>query len=123
MKNKIRTIASLIGITMITAGAAHAADMASGEDIRASVSGKTIQGSMLRDTFQKWSEFYMEDGTIKGDGYDGKWSIEGDTMCFEYGGASSGCWAASIEGPAIIFFKDGKVDGAGVAKSGNGNNY
>jgi hypothetical protein len=123
MKNTIRTIASLAGIAMMTTGAAKAADMASGDDIRAQVSGKTVQGSMLRDTFQKYSEFYMEDGTIKGDGYGGKWTIEGDTMCFAYGDTSSGCWAASIEGPAIIFFKDGKVDGVGVAKAGNGNNY
>jgi hypothetical protein len=123
MKNTIRTITSLTGIAMMTAGTAYAADMASGDDIRAQVSDSTVQGSMLRDKFQKYSEFYMADGTIKGDGYGGKWSIEGDTMCFEYGGASSGCWAASIEGPALIFYKDGKVDGVGVAKAGNGNNY
>ena len=97
--------------------------MATGEEIKALVSGSTIQGSMLVDEYQKYSEFYMADGTIKGDGYDGKWSIEGDTMCFEYGGNSSGCWAAKIEGPAIIWLKDGKVDGAAVAKTGNGNNY
>lgn len=65
----------------------------------------------------------MEDGTIKADGYVGKWSIDGDTMCFEYGGNSSGCWAASIEGAAVIWWKDGQVDGAAVAKSGNGNDY
>jgi hypothetical protein len=114
----------LAAATLISvASSASAAEMASGEEIRAHVSGNTVQGSMLRDTFQKYSEFYMGDGTIRGDGYTGKWSISGDTMCFEYGGESSGCWGASIEGAAIIWWKDGAVDGAAVANAGNGNEY
>ena len=97
--------------------------MASGAQIKEFVSDKTVQGSMLTDTYQKYSEFYMADGTIRGDGYTGKWSISGDSMCFEYGGDLAGCWQASLEGPAVIWWKDGVVDGAAVAKSGNGNRY
>ncbi len=110
------------GLTLI-AGMAAAGQKATGDEIKAFVSGKTVQGSMLVDEYQKYSEFYMPDGTIKGDGYTGKWSISDDSMCFAYGGESSGCWQATIEGPAIIWWKDGAVDGAAVGKEGNGNGY
>ena len=112
MTVKSTAFAAALVIGAFTAGSALAADKASGEDIRNLVSGSTVQGSMLVEKYQKYSEFYMADGTIRGDGYTGKWSIEGDTMCFSYGGTSSGCWAATIEGPAVIWWKDGAVDGA-----------
>ena len=123
MNVKARVITAMFAVAALTATSAHAKNMATGEEIRKLVSGSTVQGSMLVDKYQKYSEYYMADGTIKGDGYNGKWTIEGDTMCFAYGGNSSGCWAASIEGPAIIWWKDGAVDGAAVARPGNGNNY
>lgn len=123
MKRKSSALLALFAVLSLSAGAAHAGGLATGAQIKTFVSGSTVQGSMLVDKFQKYSEFYMVDGTIKGDGYEGKWAIVDDTMCFEYGGTSSGCWGAKIDGPAIIWLKDGEVDGAAVAKTGNGNNY
>jgi hypothetical protein len=62
---------------------AGAADMLTGDQIRSLVSGNTVQGNM--EAAGAYTEFYAEDGTIKGNGYTGAWNIDGDSMCFQYG--------------------------------------
>ncbi len=99
---------------------ASAAETAKQAAIVAAVSGKSLQGSMLKDTFV---EYYAPDGTIKGKGYSGKWRVSGDTMCFKYGDKPEGRWQLEINGPALTFYKDGKVDGAGILVEGNPHNF
>jgi hypothetical protein len=100
---------------------AFASDLATGEAIRAAVSGNTVQGGMT-DT-GAYTEFYAEDGTIKGQGYAGSWTIEGDTMCFRYGEDPAACWNARIEGERIVWIQDGAEKGDGTILKGNPNNF
>jgi hypothetical protein len=69
-----------------------------------------------------YTEFYAADGTIKGDGYTGTWTVEGDQMCFNYGEGAS-CWSARLSGETVTWVKDGKDDGTGTLIAGNVNNY
>lgn len=93
---------------------------ATGDQIRAAVSGNTVQGSM--SATGAYTEFYAADGTIKGQGYAGTWTIEGDTMCFAYGEAPE-CWQAAIAGDQITWIKDGATGGTGTIVAGNPNNW
>lgn len=93
---------------------------ASGEEIRAAVSGNTVQGSMTATG--AYTEFYAADGTIKGADYAGTWTIEGDTMCFSYG-ETPDCWQAALSGDQVSWIKDGAVAGTGTIVSGNVNNW
>jgi len=98
---------------------AQAEGQASGDDIRALLSGNTLQGSSLKSAY---SEYYDPDGTLRGDGYAGSWKIEGDMGCMDYGKGYQ-CWTGYIDGAATIWYKDGKVDAAGVMITGNPNNF
>ena len=120
MNDKILGVAAIGLLVMGLTAGAHAGDMATGDQISAAVGGNTIQGSMLADAY---AEYYEVGGISKGDGYTGEWAIDGDAMCFSYGGELAGCWQAKIEGPAIIWYQDGKVDGTGTIIAGNPNNY
>ncbi len=97
-----------------------AADMATGDEITAAISGNTVQGSMV--DAGGYTEFYDTDGSIKADGYGGKWSVEGDTMCFDYGEGTD-CWGVSIKGDMVAWIKDGNEDGTGTILPGNPNEY
>lgn len=105
----------------MAAGAVQAAEMLSGDQIKSLVSGNTVQGSM--EASGAYSEFYQEDGMIKGDGYSGAWSIEGDTMCFQYGADPAACWEVGMDGDTVQWIKDGKIDGTGTVVAGNPNNF
>ena len=100
--------------------AANAGEMAKADEIAAAVSGKSLQGSMLKDAFV---EYYHPDGTIKGRNYTGKWRVTDKAMCFQYGDNPESCWALEINGPAVTLYKDGKVDGNGILIDGNPNNF
>ena len=63
----MRTLTILAAVLL--AAPAFAQDLATGDAIKAAVSGNTIQGSMTSSG--PYAEFYAEDGTIKGDGYTG----------------------------------------------------
>ena len=126
MIGKLHSLAStallLGGLSMVALGtsAVSAAEMASRNEISAAVSDKTLQGSMLSDTF---SEFYAADGSIKGDGYGGKWTVTDEGMCFSYDGGPASCWGVELNGPALTLYKDGVVDGTGILVDGNPNNF
>ncbi len=82
--------ALLIAATsLLMIGAAWAADPATGDQITAAISGNTVQGSMVASG--PYAEFYGEDGIIKGKDYTGKWRVEADTMCFQYGTDPESC--------------------------------
>ena len=100
--------------------AVFAGQMATDAEIVSAVSGKSLQGSMLKNTF---AEYYAPDGTIKGKGYSGKWRVANNAMCFQYGDKPEGCWELELNGPSMILFKDGKVDGNGILVEGNPHNF
>lgn len=106
----------LLACVMLLAPTLATAQALTAESISEAVSNRTYQGSMTADAF---AEFYAEDGTIKGDGYTGKWRAEEDTMCFQYGENSEECWGVIINGPSMTLLKDGKVDGSGMLIDGN----
>lgn len=91
------------------------------EAIRTVVSGNTVQGNMLDSG--AYSEFYAADGTIRGDGYTGTWTIEGDGMCFDYGEEEATCWQVRLDGEQITWVQDGADVGDGTIVAGNPNNF
>lgn len=99
---------------------AFAQDLATGDAITAAIADKTVQGSMVDSG--AYTEFYAADGTIRGDGYTGTWSVEGDQMCFNYGEGAS-CWSVRLNGDSVTWMKDGKEDGTGTLIAGNPNNF
>lgn len=99
---------------------AFAETLATGAEITAAISGNTVQGSMTASG--AYTEFYAADGAIKGDGYTGIWSVEGDTMCFDYGEGKD-CWGVRIDGEAVTWVQDGADGGTGTIVPGNPNNF
>ncbi len=114
-----RTLAA-VAVALIFPVAAHAEGLATGPEITAAISGNTVQGSMIASGV--YTEFYAEDGTIKGDGYTGTWTVEGDAMCFDYGEGKD-CWNVRIEGVAVTWVQDGTDGGTGTIVAGNPNSF
>jgi hypothetical protein len=96
---------------------ALAADLATGKEIMAAVTGNTIEGGMTETG--AYSEFYAADGTIKADGYTGIWAIQGNTMCFSYDGEPLDCIGVKIKGDMVSWIEDGKESGTGKILKGN----
>ena len=99
---------------------AFAETLATGAEITAAISGNTVQGSMTASG--AYTEFYAADGAIKGQGYGGTWTVEGDTMCFDYGEGKD-CWGVRIAGEAVTWGKDGADGGTGTIVAGNPNSF
>ena len=118
-KNNLKTMLIAVGLAASLALPVQAAEMANGEQIQAMLSGNTLQGSTGKDAY---AEYYDPDGTLRGNGYSGKWKVEGNTGCMDYGGGFS-CWTGLIDGNANIWYKDGKVDAAGMMIPGNPNKF
>ncbi len=121
MKNTIRKIAVACALSLSATSVALSADFATADQIKTAIIGNTDQGGMLSGP--GYSQHYLADGTIKGNGFVGKWSMKNDSLCFAYGGESSGCWEAKIDGPLIVWYKDKKIDGAAIMLKGNPNKY
>ncbi len=100
---------------------AVAQDMASGAAISAAISGNTVQGSMSASG--AYTEFYADDGTIKGKDYAGNWSIDGNKMCFAYGTDPTTCWAVQISNDQVTWVGDGGPEGTGTILAGNPNSF
>ena len=115
----MRTAAALFAtaVLAVAGNTVSAADAASGDRIRAAIGGNTVEGSMIASGAYK--EFYAEDGSIKADGYTGKWTVDGDAMCFQYGTDPQSCWQVTIDGNSVTWVKDGKTDGTGTIVPGN----
>jgi hypothetical protein len=95
------------------------------QEILAQFIGNTATGI---DEGTRWSEYYQPNGTIKGrwsnDPYQGKWTVSGSEMCFDYAGsADDGCWTMSVKGDEITYYKKGKHDGTGKLLKGNPKNF
>ncbi|OYW56622.1 MAG: hypothetical protein B7Z31_10250 [Rhodobacterales bacterium 12-65-15] len=109
-----------LAVALTLPAAAHAQDLATGAEIAATLTGNTVQGSMLESG--AYTEFYAADGTIKGADYTGTWTVEGDTMCFSYGDAPD-CWNVRIKGEAVTWVQDDEDGGTGTIVKGNPNNF
>lgn len=94
--------------------------LATGAEITAAISGNTVQGSMSASG--AYTEFYAADGMIKGQGYTGTWTVEADTMCFDYGEGKD-CWNVRIDGEAVTWVQDGVDGGTGTIVAGNPNSF
>jgi hypothetical protein len=103
------------------AAPAFAQDLATGDQIRAAVSGNTVMGSMSASG--AYTEFYAEDGTIRSADYAGRWTVEGDTMCFAYGEDPATCWSVRLSGDQVSWLVDGNVEGSGTIVAGNPNGW
>jgi hypothetical protein len=112
--------AGLSVVAMILAAPAFAGDFASKDEIQQTMADHTYAGGMLSGAF---TEYYAADGTIKGEGYTGKWEATDNGMCFQYGDDPKNCWDLKIDGAAVTLVKDGKIDGSGVVVKGNTNGF
>ena len=117
----MKTIISAAALFLAATGVAFAGAMATGEQISSAISGNTVQGSMIASG--AYTEFYGADGVIKGKDYSGKWRVNGDTMCFQYGQDPEACWQVKLDGIQVPGVKDGKDDGTGTIVTGNPNNF
>lgn len=96
-------------------------ELATGDEIRAAISGNTVQGSMIASG--GYSEFYAADGVIKAADYAGTWSIDGAKMCFAYGQDPATCWGVRISGDQVTWVGEGGDEGTGTVKAGNSNGF
>ncbi len=110
----------LAAAAVFLAAPSFAQDLAAGDAITAAISGNTVQGSMVSSG--AYTEFYGADGVIKGKDYAGKWTIDADKMCFDYGEAVT-CYSVRIAGDQVTWVADGKDDGTGTIVPGNPNNF
>ncbi len=99
---------------------AQAQTAVSGDALRAALVGSTVTGGMADGS--AYAEFYAEDGTIRARDYTGVWTIEGDQMCLNYGGAPS-CFGAAVDGSNVTWLVDGTVAGTGTIAAGNSNGF
>jgi hypothetical protein len=114
-------LAAIAASFILASGAAWAGGAATGDQILSAISGNTVQGSMIASG--AYTEFYAADGVIKGKDYTGKWRVNADTMCFQYGTDPESCWQVKIDGDQVTWVKDGKDDGTGTIVKGNPNNF
>lgn len=105
------TLALLVS-NVVAAGSGPGAD-----EIRRAVSDHTYQGSMSEGG-SGFAEYYAPDGTIHGDGYEGNWRVEDGVMCFNYGSGDR-CFEVTLDGPSMVMYKNGKIDGNGMLIEGN----
>jgi hypothetical protein len=110
-----------LAAALLLAAPAAAQDLATGDAIKAAISGNTVQGSMTSSG--AYTEFYEASGTIKGSGYTGAWTVEGDTMCFKYGEDPATCWNVRIAGDQVTWINGGVEEGTGTILPGNPNNF
>lgn len=108
-----------LGLMAIVVFADELPPLATGSQLKRAIRGNTVEGTM--DGSGRYTEFYRKDGTVKGEDYQARWSVEGDTVCWIYEGRPKDCWSAAVKGANIKWIKDGKVQGAGTILKGNPN--
>jgi hypothetical protein len=120
-RSDMKAILGAAALLVAMSGSVIAGAVATGDQINAAISGNTVQGSMV--AAGAYTEFYGADGVIKGKDYSGKWRVNGDTMCFQYGQDPEACWQVKLDGNQVTWVKDGKDDGTGTIVKGNPNNF
>jgi hypothetical protein len=111
----------LFAVLYLFVSPAFAEGVATGEEIRAALSGNTVMGSMAASG--AYSEFYAANGTIRAVDYAGEWSINGDQMCFSYGGGDPICWNVRLSGDQVTWVSGETEEGTGTILPGNPNGW
>jgi hypothetical protein len=111
------SVMALTFAATLAAGGACADEMLSGEQIRETLSGNTVSGSMTE--FGPYTEYYAPDGTVKSHSQSGTWKIEDDSVCFTFSGNDAGCWHVGMDGDMLQWFQDGELLGSGKVEKGN----
>ena len=93
-----------------------------GDEIRAELVGNSYRGRL--DNGTAYMEYLHPGGRVRAEGYFGRWTISGDTLCFDYdrGTADDGCWGVALSGNEITWLTGGKADGTATLIAGNPNN-
>ncbi|MFG6667748.1 hypothetical protein ACGK9R_11620 [Halomonas sp. HNIBRBA4712] len=89
----------------------------SGNEIRELIWGHQVAGTMAGD--QAYSELYLPNGEIVGEGYSGQASIVDDTMCFDYGDGEPTCYGVRLDDEGQIEWIDEDDSVAGVGELGD----
>ena len=105
-----------LAAALLLAAPAQAAILA-GDEIAALVVGRTVEGGMTDSG--PYAEFYEPGGAIRGDGYAGAWTIEGDEMCLAYGAEPATCFGVGFQGDVVEWVRGGEVVGDGRVVEGN----
>lgn len=113
----------LIATVLWVAGAEApaAAEILSGDQIWSTLAGNTVEGAM--EATGAYVEFYDPAGVVRGRDYQGRWTVEGDSMCFEYTGSPKECWQVGRHEGAIEWLQGGEVHGMGRLVPGNPNGF
>ena len=112
---------SLLIAFIFAALPAAAQENATGDAIRAAITGNTVQGTM--SDASAYTEFYETGGVIKGVDYTGTWTVEGDTMCFAYGTDPATCYGVRIAGDQVTWMDGTTESGTGRVLAGNPNGF
>lgn len=103
------------------AAPAEPAELLMGSEIQALLAGNTVTGATARRG--PFTDFYHPDGTVKGHGYTGSWTVENNALCLKLGGDDAkNCWQLGLKGNEIQWLKGGKVTGTATVKPGNPDN-
>jgi len=102
---------------LLSAGPGLADEMLSGEEIRTTLSGNTISGTMTE--FGPYTEYYAPDGSIRSAYHTGTWKIDGDAACLTFDGNDAGCWHIGKDGDMLQWFQNGELLGNGTVEPGN----
>lgn len=90
--------------------------------IRDRIIGNTVTGTMSPES--TYTEYYASDGSIHGAGYEAKWRIEDDRLCFDYDEAPQvDCYRVRIDGDTVAWQRNGEIEGKGTIVAGNPNNF
>jgi hypothetical protein len=118
-------VGAAVIVGFLSAPAAGAAEMLNGDQIREALVGNTFSGLMEASEGgpSPYAEYYDPDGTIRGEGYSGHWTIEGDTMCLAYEQSPKACWQLGTEGDEVQWILNGNVEGSGKIAPGNPNSF
>ena len=108
--------AAVLALCLLPAPLA-AQDLASADALRAAIIGNTVEGSMAASG--GYAEYYAPDGTIRAADYAGRWSFDGNRMCFAYGEDPAACWAAVISGASVVWMGAAGEEGSGRIRAGN----
>lgn len=117
-------LAVALGALTIGVGGAlpvAAAEILSGDQIWSTLAGNTVEGAM--EATGAYVEFYDPAGVVRGKDYQGHWTVEGDSMCFEYTGSPKECWQVGRHDGAIEWLQGGEVHGMGRLVPGNPNGF
>lgn len=89
----------------------------SGQAISKAIAGNTIRGHMV--STGGFEEFYDPSGAVRGGGYSGTWSVDGNRLCLSYDGDPKACWALAISGNQVVWIGSGGEEGTGTILPGN----